>query len=179
MEAWNIYLSISIDHTPTWAVKLIACQCIITSASIQYPTLACLSYDLQFCTLAASDPILRWDARHTDLWLQCMTTTIATQSACWLWKHCSATNHYPDNCPIRTIPLPAITGGQWATTMGQHNSRPNTEPYLNQSRPITCRDFNCDTCCHPDDKFTHYYEHFGVNHAGRDCRSYGWPQHIC
>ena len=137
METWNIYLAICIDYTPTRAAKLIAYQRIITSASIQYPTAAWLSYDVRFCMLAASDPTLYWDARHTDLWLQCMTTTKATQSVHWPCKHCGATNHYPDNCPFRVNPLPAITSGQRATTRGLPNSRSNTEPYSNQSRPIT------------------------------------------
>ena len=74
IEAWNIYLSISIDHAPTRAAELIAYQHIITSASIQYP--AWLSYDVQFHMLTASELMLCWDARHTDLWLQCMTIYI-------------------------------------------------------------------------------------------------------
>ena len=40
MEVWNIYLSIRIDHTPAKAAEFIAYQCIITSASTQYPTAA-------------------------------------------------------------------------------------------------------------------------------------------
>ena len=60
MEAWNIYLSIVIDYTPARAAELVAYQHIITSASIQYPTAAWLNYDVQFCTLAASDPALHW-----------------------------------------------------------------------------------------------------------------------
>ena len=59
MEAWNIYLSIVIDYTPARAAELVAYQCIITSASIQYPIAAWLNYDVQFRTLAASDPALR------------------------------------------------------------------------------------------------------------------------
>ena len=101
MEAWNIYLSIVIDHTPARAAEFVAYQHIITSASIQYPTAAWLNYDVQFRTLAASDTTLHWDARHTDLWLQFMTSAKPTQLACWPCKHCGATNHYPDNYPFR------------------------------------------------------------------------------
>ena len=100
MEAWNICMSIVIDHTPARAAEFVAYQRIITSASIQYPIAAWLNYDVQFRTLAASDPALCWDVRHTDLWLQCMTSTKPTQIACWPCKHCGATNHYPDNCPF-------------------------------------------------------------------------------
>jgi len=35
MEAWNIYLSIVIDHMPARAAKFVAYQCIFTSANIQ------------------------------------------------------------------------------------------------------------------------------------------------
>ena len=66
MEAWNIYLAILIDHSPVRTSQLVAYQKIITSASIQYPLAAWLNCDVQFRTLAASDPSLRW--------LQCVTT---------------------------------------------------------------------------------------------------------
>ena len=59
LEAWNVYLSIRIDHAPTRAAELVAYQCIMTSASIQYPPIAWLNYDVQFRMLAASDPNLR------------------------------------------------------------------------------------------------------------------------
>ena len=37
MEAWNVYLAIRVDHTPSYAPSLIAYQRIITSASVLYP----------------------------------------------------------------------------------------------------------------------------------------------
>ena len=36
MEAWNVYLPILINHSPAWALQLMAHQRIITSASAQY-----------------------------------------------------------------------------------------------------------------------------------------------
>ena len=99
MEAWNIYLAILIDHSPARAPQLVAYQRIITSASAQYPLAAWLNYDTQFRTLAASDPTLRWDTRHTDLWLQCVTSP--SSAIRWPCSHCGATNHYPTNCPFR------------------------------------------------------------------------------
>ena len=47
--------------------QLVVYQRIITSASAQYPLAAWLNYDIQFRTLASSDPSLRWDTRRTDL----------------------------------------------------------------------------------------------------------------
>ena len=67
MEAWNIYLAVCIDYMPSRASSLVAYQCIITSASIQYLLESWLNYDVQFRTLAASDPSLRWDICHPDL----------------------------------------------------------------------------------------------------------------
>ena len=149
MEAWNIFFAICIDHTRFRAVELASYQCIITSASTQYPPMAWLNYDVQFYTLAASDPSIRWDKCHTDLWLQCMSTSKSTQSPRWLCKHCGATNHYPDHYPFRPNPLPAFTGGQQVNTRGV----PNT----GHPRHAICRDFNCYSCRRPDCKFDHHW----------------------
>ena len=43
MEAWNVYPSIIISHTPSRAAELVAYQRIITSASIEYPPSAWLT----------------------------------------------------------------------------------------------------------------------------------------
>ena len=106
MEAWNVYLAILIDHSPALAPQLVAYQRIITSGSAQYPLAAWLNYDIQFRTLAVSDPTLPWDTHHTDLWLQCVTNPSSV--ICWPCSHCGATNHYPANycfCP-HTVPTP-------------------------------------------------------------------------
>ena len=108
MEAWNIYLAIIINHSPARAPQLVAYQRIITSASIHYPLSAWLNYDVQFRTLAASDPLVRWDIRHTDLWLQCVTTT-PPLAIRWPCPQCGATNHYPENCPFCLHITPAAT----------------------------------------------------------------------
>ena len=81
-----------------------AYQRIITSASAQYPLAAWLNYDIQFRTLAASDPSLRRDTRHTDLWLQCVTAA-STSAIRWPCSHCGATNHYPRNCSFCFQPM--------------------------------------------------------------------------
>ena len=74
MEAQNVYLAVLIDHCPARAPQLVAYQRIITSTSAHYPLAAWLNYDTQFRTLAASDPTLGWDIRHTDLWLHCVAS---------------------------------------------------------------------------------------------------------
>ena len=139
---------------------------------------AWVNYDVQFRTLATSDPALRWDARHTDLWLQFMTAAKPTQLARWPCKHCGATNHYPDNYPFHPNHSPTITGGQRAITRGQPNSGSYMAPHPNQSpKPIACCNFNHNTCRRPDCKFAHCCEHCGANHAVKDCAKYGWLFH--
>ena len=106
MEAWKVYLTILIDHSPAQAPQLVAYQKIITSVSDQYPLAAWLNYDTQFRTLAVSDPTLRWDTHHTDLWLQCVTSP--SSAIRWPCSHCVATNHYPANYTFHphTVPTP-------------------------------------------------------------------------
>jgi len=99
---------------PARAAKFVTYQCIIISASIQYPTAAWMNHDIQFCMLATSDLTLHWDVQHTDLWLQFMTNAKPTQPAHWPCKHCGATNQYNDNCPFRSYHLPTIVSGQRA-----------------------------------------------------------------
>ena len=105
MEAWNTYLAILIDHAPARTPQLVAYQKIITSASNHYPLAAWLNYDIRFCTLAASDPSLRWDVRLTDLWLECFSSPPAPITR-WSCVHCDATTHYPENCIFRAQPTP-------------------------------------------------------------------------
>ena len=59
MQAWNIYLSVMLTHNTARALELIDYQRIITSANQSLPLKACLQYDAQFQTLAASNPHLR------------------------------------------------------------------------------------------------------------------------
>ena len=114
METWNTYLVILINLFPVRAPELVAYQRIITSASIQYPLAAWLNYDIQFRTLAASDPFLRWDTRHTELWLQCVTAP-SLPTIRWPYSHCRATNHFSQNCPFRPRTIPAPTDGHRQT----------------------------------------------------------------
>jgi len=121
MEAWNIYLAILIDYSSARASQLVAYQRIITSANNHYPPAAWLNYDVQFRTLAASDPFLRWDVRHTDLWLQCVTST-PSPAIYWPCPHCGATNHYPANRPFRLHVTPISSSGQSSSTISTTSS---------------------------------------------------------
>ena len=100
MEAWNVYLAVTIDHMPSCAPNLIAYQRVIISASVQYPLESWLTYDMQFRTLAASNPSLWFDVRHADLWIRCITPSRTLHSGCWPCPHCVITTHYPDHRPF-------------------------------------------------------------------------------
>jgi len=73
LEAWNIFMAIKVVHKPSQALQLIAYQSIISSASAHYPLNAWLNYDMHFRIMAASDPTIRWDVRHSALWLKWIT----------------------------------------------------------------------------------------------------------
>ena len=183
MEAWNIYLAVCVDHMPFRAPSLIAYQRIITSASIQYPLESWLSYDVQFRTLAAADPSLRWDIRHADLWLQCVTQSSAQQSRRWPCPYCGATNHYPERCPFRPYSAQPAPNKQWNANRGQPNTRMSsgtTSTYSNSS-PVTssvlyCKDFNYSWCHRPQCRFVHRCDKCGASHPARGCPVIGHPQ---
>ena len=61
-------------HNPSRAVELFGYQRLICSANTLLPVRSWLQYDSKFHTLAAADPLLRWDQRHPDLWLECLAS---------------------------------------------------------------------------------------------------------
>ena len=176
MQAWNIYLAVCVDHMPSRASSLVAYQRIITSASVQYPLESWLTYDVQFRMLAASDPSLRWDMRHADLWLQCLTPTSTQQPKRWPCIHCGATNHYPDHCPFRPHIAKQTPGGPGDTNRGQLNIRTPTTATPTHSNHTSfnshtryCWDFNRATCQRLQCKFAHRCEKCGASHPARIC----------
>ena len=90
---------------------------------------------------------------------------------------CIITSASIQYCPFHPNHLLTIPGGQRAITRGQPNSGSHMPPYPNQQMPFTCRDFNRNTCLHPDCKFAHCCKHCEANHAGKNCRRHGWPPH--
>ena len=173
MEAWNIYLAILINHSPARAPQLVAYQRIITSASTQYPLAAWLNYDIQFRTLAASDTSLRWDTRHTDLWLQCVTAP-SLSTIRWPCSHCGATNHYPRNCPFRPHAIPAPTDSHRqanapSSSGGQHTATGG----LPNFRHSTCHAYNRSVCRRQACQFLHQCELCGADHSAKNCPNRG------
>ena len=50
---------------------------------------------MQFRTLAASNPQLQWNLRHSEFWFD----NLASQT--WPCTYCGSTSHFPDQCPRR------------------------------------------------------------------------------
>ena len=59
MEAWNVYASTLLSAKPSRTLELFGYQCPITSANIQFPFSAWMTYDVKLRTLAANNPLLR------------------------------------------------------------------------------------------------------------------------
>ena len=61
-----------------------------------------ISLDVQFCTLAAANPQLCWNLRHSKLWLESLavqTDTSSARTTRWSCTYCDSTYHFPDQCP--------------------------------------------------------------------------------
>jgi len=135
MEAWNIFMAITVAHKPSKALELIAYQAIITLASMQFPLTAWLNYDIQFRITAASDPTILWNVRYTDLWLKWIMPFVRQpQSDRYPCSYCGSITHYRENWNFRpsvtrSIPRPIAS------------KPPNTTTVV----PI-CIDFNRSQC---------------------------------
>ena len=102
LDTWNIYIATVVAHNPSRAAELLGYQRLIHSASKHFSTSAWLNYDMQFRTLAASNPQLQWNLRHSEFWLD----NLASQT--WPCTYCGSTSHFPDRCPrcpFRTVHL--------------------------------------------------------------------------
>ena len=64
MQAWNLYLSVILSNNPAKVLEMIPYQRLICSATTLLPLKSWLQYNAKFCTLAAANPLLRWDQRH-------------------------------------------------------------------------------------------------------------------
>ena len=133
MEAWNVYLAVCIDHMPSRAPSLVAYQRIITSANTLHPLESWLHYDVQFRTLAASNPTLRWDTHHPDLWLQCITPASAQRTKRWPCPHCGAVTHFHDRFPFRPYSSKQTPNRQWNPSRGQSDSQYTGNPIINKN----------------------------------------------
>ena len=142
MEAWNIYLAILVDHVPTHAPSLIVYLRIITSASSHHPPSAWLNYTVWFHTLAAANPLLRWDICKNELWLEFFSGS-ASALARWPCGYCGATTHYPDNCLFCPLPIPVQNPEQhphyWASfnrPARWHYSQSTSKPPTSKAKPV-------------------------------------------
>ena len=63
---------------------------------------------MQFRTLAASNPQLQWNLRHSELWLDNLSSQTGSFSLNTRWPctYCGSTSHFPDRCP--RCPFPTV-----------------------------------------------------------------------
>ena len=150
LDAWNIYIAIVVAHNPSRALELLGYQRLIHSASKHFNTSAWLNYDVQFRTLAAANPQLQWNLRHSELWLDNMAshTGSSLPNTRWPCTYCGSMYHFPDRCPrcpFRTV---------------QFNDG-DTFQRDNGPRLSTCRDFNNSTCHRNPCRYQHHCQYCG------------------
>ena len=170
LDAWNIYIATVVAHNPSRASELLGYQRLIHSASKHFGTASWLKYDAQFRTLAASNPQLRWDLRHPDLWLDSLAIQTSTSSSTrsrWPCTYCGSTYHFPDRCP--RCPFRASQqDSSFSST--QRGSGPNLPQRDSGSRSLTCRDFNNGTCNRNPCRYQHNcYVCGSPNHPAYKC----------
>ena len=87
LDVWNIYIATVVAHNPSRAAELLGYQRLIHSASKHFSTSAWLNYDMQFRTLAASNPQLQWNLHHSELWLDRFIFTKHSLALHILWEY--------------------------------------------------------------------------------------------
>jgi len=181
-----VYLAHCILLNPSCALYLVAYKRIITSTSISNPLQSWISYNVKFCTKAASDPSLRWDIWDLDLWLE----NFPGKTSQPIIGHIVIVV-YPSNCPFLSSPSqtngggPSAYGGPPAHGGGPpthgggspaYRRRPPTSTNSQQQPvlfyPNTCCDFNRSNCHRANCRFTHSCENCG---GPRSCPFKGQP----
>ena len=118
---------------------MIPYQRLICSATTLLPLKSWLQYEAKFHTLATANPLLRWDQRHPDLWLECLALGNKEQQR-WPCPYCKATTHFPENCPQSPF---------------RHNKSTPTPPEPGRFLPPICSEFNQGGCTRATCKYRH------------------------
>ena len=178
LDAWNIYIATVVAHNPGRASELLGYQRLIHSASKHFNTASWLKYDAQFRTLAASNPQLRWDSRHPDLWLDSLAIQTSSNSATrsrWPCTYCGSTYHFPDLCPRCPFRASQQDSSFNSTQRGPGPNPPQRDP---GSRSLTCRDFNNGTCNRNPCRYQHNcYACGSPNHPAYKCNGQPTSSH--
>ena len=133
-----------------------------------------LNYYIQFRTLAASDPSLCWDTRHTDLWLQCVTAP-SLPTIHWPCSHSGTTNIFLEIIIFAPMPYQHLLMGT-DKPICQAPARDNIqlqEEHLRNFRQSTCHTFNRSVCRHQTCQFLHQCELCGTTHSAKNCPNRG------
>ena len=152
MQVWNLYLLVILSHNHAKILEMIPYQCLICSATALLPLQSWLRYDAKFCTLAAANPLLCWDQRHPDLWLECLALGNKEQQH-WPCPYCKVTTHFPENCPQSPF---------------RHNKTP-TPPEPGRSLLPIRGEFNQGHCTRATCKYRHISLSCQANHPRISC----------
>ena len=176
MDAWNVYASTLLSARPSQALELFGYQCLITSANLQLPLSAWMTYDIKFHTLVANHSSLRWDICHPDLWLECLTFSKPAVSERWPYPYCNSMYHFPDRCPFCGSSLSTPPNDRQSFSLGTPlKPLPNPQfANLRSRQPDSstqiCRDFNNHGKCNRQPcPFHHCCEHCGGAHPKLFC----------
>ena len=159
MVAWNLHVSTILSAKPSQVLEMFGYQRIITSLNLHLPLAAWMTYDIKFRTLAASYPMLCWDVRHLDTWVECLSIP-KSQPECWPCPHCGSMYHFPDRCPFHPGTSSAPLDGE--LTLFQNPGTVPTTPWTvnpTYSQPVNPTSSQPQSLFPPPSlaRFCHYF----------------------
>ena len=127
----------------------------------------------------ASDLLLPWGKKHTELWLECFTTPLRNSDISSAKSstsrhqdrrpctYCTSTTHFPDNCPQNPFRTHSTL-----VPYGRSSTKPDQPRFIpskpSRARPI-CNDYNGAGCRRKVSTFRHQCSTCEGYHTKRDC----------
>ena len=149
LEAWNIFLAVRRQVSPSSALQLAKYQVIMCQLFSSYPVGVCIKYDSLFRQAVARDKshLTPWDQVKDDILLWCAT------------RHPFRTPKQPSANPLQS----SATNGATKATQGRVTHT--------QSGQEICRKFNYASCTRAECSFAHKCWVTGClgDHPGKSC----------
>ena len=149
LEAWNIFLAVRLQVSPSSALQLAKYQAIMCQLFSSYPVGVCIKYDSLFRQAVARDKshLTPWDQVKDDILLWC------------------ATRH-----PFRTPKQPSANTLQSSATNGATKATQGRATHTQSGQEI-CRKFNYASCTRAECSFAHKCWVTGClgDHPGKSC----------
>ena len=149
LEAWNIFLAVRLQVSPSSALQLAKYQAIMCQLFSSYPVGVCIKYDSLFRQAAA------WDRSHLTPWNQVKDDIL-------LW---CATRH-----PFRSARQPNASTLQTSTANSSSRATQGRVTHTPSGQEI-CRKYNYSSCTRADCSFAHKCWLAGClgDHPGKSC----------